>query len=496
MAYDLKQKVFRGVCWRLAERFGSQGMGFVVGVVLARLLGPDAYGTIALLTIFLTIANLFVDGGFGTALVQKKDATELDFNSVFYLSVTVSLALYIGLFCASPVIAQFYRRPILIPVLRVLAIIIIINAVNGVQNAVLARKMLFNLSFRISLVGTFVNGVVGISLAYLGLGVWALVYSSLGSAFATTVLRWYLIGWRPGWKFSLAALRPLFNFSWKMLASGFLDTFFGQLYGLIIGRVYTPADLAFYNKGRSLPQMAMDSINGTLGSVSFPALSQLQDDRARLKEAMRQMILVSTFFVMPALALMAAGAEPFTLLVYGEQWRGSIVFVQIACISFSFYPFHTINLQGIQALGRSDIFLKLEVVKKLLCLVSICIVYKFGVVTFALVGALVMTPLGVCINAWPNRRLMDYGLREQIRDVLPTMAIAAVVFCTCRLVLELFAATTCCLQVGMLFAQGVAAMAVIAVLAVVFRPRALLVLAGYFPSFSRLFGNYFDRRSR
>lgn len=425
---DLKKSVIRGVMWRFAERFGTQAMQFVVGVVLARLLGPEVYGTIALLTIFIAISQVLVDCGFGAALIQRKEVSDSESSSVFYLSILFAVICYATLSFMSPVIAQFYHRPILVPVLRVLAINLIFNAINSVQNAFLARKMRFDFSFRIALTGTLASGIVGITLAYLGYGVWALVYSSLSSSLFTTVLCWKFIGWRPRLMFSLQAVRPLFTFSWKLLVSGLLESIFRNLYGLVIGRVYSPTDLAFYNKGQAMPRLLMDSINGTLGTVAFPALSKLQDERSALKRAMRSMMQVSTFFVMPIMAVLAATAEPTIRLLFGEQWLPSVIFVQIACISFALFPFHTINLQAIQAIGRSDVFLKLEILKKMCSLVSLVVVYKFGVVTFALVGALAIAPVSVVINAWPNRRLLSYSIREQVCDVLPTAIAAILVF--------------------------------------------------------------------
>ncbi len=417
----LKQKVVKGVFWSLMEKLGVQMMGFVVSMVLARLLTPADYGTIALLTIFIAIAGCLADSGFGTALVQKKDATEVDFNSVFYLSLFVSGLLYAGLYFAAPLVAVFYKTPILVPVLRVLALSLVFNAINSIQNAELQRKLLFHLSFRISLIGSVVTGIVGVALAFLGYGVWALVWSQLTGGVVGVLTRWYFIAWRPKWMFSWGALKGLFSFGWKMAVSGLLDTAYGNLYGLLIGRLYTRADLAFVQKGRQVPELAMNTINGTLMQVTFPALAQMQDRRDTLWEAMRKMIRVSTFCVFPLMTGCACCADPTVYLLFGEQWLPAVPYVRIACFTFALWPFHTINLQAIKVLGRSDLFLMLEIIKKTVGLIALFLSARFGVWWMMAVSAFVLGPLGVVINAWPNRKLLNYSVMMQCKDVLTTI---------------------------------------------------------------------------
>ena len=424
---NLKSQVVKGVFWRLGERLGTQGIGFLVALVLARLLGPEAYGTLVLLTIFIALSNVFVDCGFGTALIRKKNATDLDFNSVFYLSLAVAVLLY-GLLClAAPLVAEFYRRPVLVPILRVMAVSVIINSVNGVQNAVLARGLLFNLSFRIGLVQTAATGIVGIASAYAGLGVWALVWGTLGGSLAGTAVRWFLIGWRPRLMFSFAAVRGLFSFSWKLLCSALLDTFFVNLYGLVIGRVYTPSDLAFYNRGRQFPQAAMDAVNGSLTSVMFPAFSKLQDDREHLRNAVRKALLLSTFAVFPLMALLAAVAPPLVRFLLGEAWLPAVPFVRIGCAIFAFWPVHTINLQVINALGRSDIFLKLEIVKKVMSAAVLFLSVRYGVLFLALTELAVSTPVSAFLNSHPNGRIVGYGARRQFCDLVPLLLVVGLI---------------------------------------------------------------------
>ncbi len=423
---SLKSKVAKGALWTLMEKLSTQAVGFVVGMVLARLLTPNDYGTVSLTGIFFAVARVLVDGGFGNALIQKKDADDLDYNSVFYLNVTFSLVAYTALFFAAPWIARFYKTPELVAIVRVSAIVFIFNAINAIQSAELTKKMLFHLSFRISLITTFTSAICGVTLAFMGYGVWALVWSSLITGFVGVIARWLIIAWRPRLMFSWKRLGPLFAYGWKMAASGLLDAFFRNLNGLVIGRLYSRADLAYVNKGRALPRMAMDEVNATLGRVSFPALVQLQGDKVRLRDAMRRMMICSTFLVMPLMVLVAACAHSELRLLYGSQWTPATPYMMLACFTYALHPFSTINLRGILALGRSDIFLKLEIVKKALVLAVVIGASRLGVFPWMAISAFALGPLNVIINSWPNRKLLDYPLRMQLMDVLPTILVCAV----------------------------------------------------------------------
>ena len=422
----LKSKVAKGAIWTLMEKLSTQAVQFMVGMVLARLLTPNDYGTVSLTAIFFAVAGVLVDGGFGGALIQKRDADDLDFNSVFYLNLFMSALAYIALFFAAPWIARFYKTPGLVAIVRVSAIAFIFNAVNAIQGAELTKKMLFHLSFRISLITTFTSAICGVTLAFMGYGVWALVWSSLITGFVGVIARWLIIAWRPRLMFSWSRLRPLFSYGWKMAVSGLLNTFFNNLNGLVIGRLYSRADLAYVNKGRALPNMVMGEIDNTIGRVSFPALVQFQGDKMRLRDAMRRMMMCSTFLVLPLMVLVAACAHSELRLLYGTQWTPAAPYMMLACFTFALHPFHTINLRGILALGRSDIFLKLEIVKKALVLAVVIGASRLGVLTWMAISAFAIGPLSVIINSWPNRKLLDYPLRMQLMDVLPTILVCAV----------------------------------------------------------------------
>lgn len=429
---SLKSKVAKGAMWTLLEKLSTQVVGFIVGMILARLLTPNDYGTVALTGIFFAVAYVLVDGGFGGALIQKKNADALDYNSVFFLNLFLSMVAYIALFFAAPWIADFYETPVLKNIVRVSAVCFIFNAVNAIQGAELTKKMLFHLSFRISLITCLTSAICGVTLAFMGYGVWALVWSTLLSGFVGMIARWFIIAWRPRLMFSFSRLKPLFSYGWKMSVSALLDQVFVNLTGLLIGKFYTKADLAYVNKGRSLPQLAMNEVDATLGRVTFPALVLLQDDKVKLRESMRKMMRCSTFLVFPLMVGVAACAKSELLLLYGPQWVPATPYMMLACFGFALWPFHTINLKGIMALGRSDVFLKLEIIKKSLSLIVILSTFRLGVFKWIAISTFVLGPVGVLINSWPNRKLLDYTIGMQIRDVLPTalvcVAEAAVVF--------------------------------------------------------------------
>ena len=423
---SLKSKVAKGAVWILLERLSTQAVSFVVGMILARLLTPEAYGTVALTSIFFAVASVLVDGGFGGALVQKKDADDLDFNSVFYLNLALSVVTYIVLFLAAPLIADFYKTPELTAIVRVSGICFLFHAVNAIQGAELTKKMLFHLSFRISLITCFTSAICGVTLAFLGFGVWALVWCTLITGFVGVVSRWFIIAWRPKLMFSFARLKPLFSYGWKMAASSLLTVISDNINGLLIGKFYLKSDVAFVNKGRSLPSLAMNQIDGTLGRVSFPALVLLQDDRVKLREAMRRMMRCSTFLVFPMMVGIAICSHSWLRLLYGEMWTPAAPYMTLSCFSFALWPFHTINLKGIIALGRSDVYMKLEIIKKIAFFAVVFSCFRLGVLTWLTISALVLGPFSVIVNAWPNKRLLNYTIGMQLRDVMPTALVCCV----------------------------------------------------------------------
>lgn len=414
--------------WRLAERFGAQGVALVVSIILARLLVPEVYGTIALVTVFTQILNVFVDSGFGNALIQKKDADDLDFSTVFYFNVAVCLLLYAGVFLAAPWIARFYNDLALTPVVRVLSLTLIISGVKNVQQAYVSRTMQFKRFFFATLGGTIGAAVIGIAMAYFGFGVWALVAQQIFNATVDTLILWITVKWRPKWMFSWQRLKGLFSFGWKLLASSLLDTVYSDLRQLIIGKLYTSSDLAQYNRGKQLPDLLVNNIDTSINSVLLPAMSQVQDDSARVKSMTRRAMKTSTYVIAPIMMGLAFTAEFVIRLLLTEKWMPCVPFLRIFCITYMFYPVHTANLNAIKAMGRSDLFLKLEIVKKAVGLIVLLSTMWFGVMAMAY--SLLFTSItSQIINSWPNKKLLDYSYPEQIRDILPGILLAVLMGC-------------------------------------------------------------------
>lgn len=418
-----KRSILSNMAWRFLERCGAQGVNLIVEIILARLLFPDDYGLIALVSVFISILNVFVDSGLGNALIQKKDADELDFSSVFWFNIACCACLYAILYLVSPAIAGFYRRSELTPVLRVLGIQILISGVKNVQQAYVSRTLQFKRFFFATLGGTVGAALIGIWMAWRGYGVWALVIQQLFNAVVDTAILWMTVKWRPHWLFSFARLKGLLSYGWKLLVSSLLDTGYRELRQLLIGRIYSSADLAFYNRGQRLPHVFINNINTAIDSVLLPTMSREQDNRERVKQMTRKAIQTSTYVMAPLMMGLAFTGELFVRLILTEKWIPAVPYMRIFCITYMFYPIHTANLNAIQALGRSDLFLKLEIVKKVVGLVVLCLTINISVMAMAY-SLLVTNVLSQIINTWPNRKLLGYSYFEQMKDILPAILLA------------------------------------------------------------------------
>lgn len=409
--------------WRFLERCGAQGVTFIVSIVLARLLDPTVYGTVALVTIFTTIMQVFVDSGMGNALIQKKDADDLDFSSVFYFNMAMCSVLYLIMFFAAPLIASFYRMPELTAIVRVLSFVVVISGVKNVQQAYVSRHLMFKRFFFSTLGGTIGAAVIGIAMAYLGFGVWALVAQMLFNAAVDTTILWITVKWRPKKMFSFQRLKSLFSYGWKLLASSLIDTVYNDLRQLIIGKKYSSGDLAYYNQGKKFPQLIVTNINTSIDSVLLPTMSKAQDDMAAVRSMTRRAIKTSTFLMMPAMIGLAVCAEPLVQLILTEKWLPCVLFLRIFCITYAFYPIHTANLNAIKAMGRSDLFLKLEIIKKTVGIIAILITMWISVQAMAY-SFLVTTILNQIINSWPNKKLLNYSYLEQVKDMMPQILLS------------------------------------------------------------------------
>lgn len=423
------QSVLKNFLWRLAERCGSQLVTFIVSIALARILSPEDYGQIALITVFTTIMQVFVDSGLGTALIQKKDADDLDFSSVFYFNFAVCLVLYVAMFVAAPFIAGFYNNSSLTPIIRVISLTIVISGVKGIQQSYVSRYMLFKRFFYATLGGTIFSAFLGIGLAYAGFGLWAIVAQQLSNTSIDTLILWLTVKWRPKKMFSWERLRGLLSFGWKMLASSLLDTIYTNIRSLIIGKMYSSADLAYYNQGEKFPNVIASNINTSIDSVLLPTMASVQDDPEQVKSMTRRAIKTSTYILAPLMMGLAFCATPIVRLVLTDKWLFCVPFLRIFCITYMFYPIHTANLNAIKAMGRSDLFLKLEIAKKAIGMILLLSTMWFGVMAMAY-SLLVSSVLSQIVNSWPNKKLLNYGYLEQLKDIFPGITLAVVMgFC-------------------------------------------------------------------
>lgn len=411
-----KGKVISGLIWKFSERISAQLVTFIVSIVLARILDPSHYGAIAIVNVFIALANVFVASGFGNSLIQKKDSDDLDYSSVFYANIILSVILYLILFISAPFIADFYKMDILSPTLRVLGLRLIVGGINSVQHAYVSKNMMFKRFFWSTLFGTLLSGVVGITLAYKGFGIWALVAQYMTNTTVDTLVLWFTVKWRPVFAFSFRRLRTLFSYGWKLLVSAFLDTGYKELRTIIIGKMYSSADLAYYNKGKSFPDLVVTNINSSIQSVLFPALSSEQDNKSVIKSITRRSIMVSSYIMMPLMVGLALIAEPLIKLLLTEKWLFCVPYLQISCVTFAFFPIHTANLQAIKAIGRSDVFLKLEIIKKIIGLIVLFISMQYGVLAIAF-SAIFTAITSSFINSYPNKKLIKYSYFEQIQDL-------------------------------------------------------------------------------
>lgn len=430
---ELKNKTISGLFWRFGERITAQLISFIVSVVLARILMPEEYGIIAIVIIFINLANTFVTNGLGTALVQKKDSDELDFSTIFHASVILSILLYGIIFFTAPLIAYIYHNKLLTAVLRIMGLRIPIAAINSIQQAYVQRKMIFKKFFFATLIGTIVSAFVGIIAAVKGAGVWALVYQYLTNCMIDTIILGLSIAWRPKLLFSYERFKSLFRYGSRIMLTGFIGTLFDQLRGLLIGVKYTSSDLAYNNRGEQVPLLLTNNITSTLESVLFSTISKVQEDAQKVKNAIRRLMKMSSFLLFPILFGLAGIAESFVKIIYTEKWLPAVPFLRIICIQQCFSILNTVNLQAIKAVGRSDVLLKLEFIKKPIYISLIAITIFISPIAIC-IGITIYGFIALFINAKPNRRLLNYSLKEQFSDILIYFIISIIMMITVILV--------------------------------------------------------------
>lgn len=478
----------KALIWKLLERFGVQAAQFILQIILARLLSPEHYGVLAIMIIFTNLANVFIQTGFNTALIQNKDVTEEDYSSVFWVTLGIAGVLYTAIFFAAPFIADFYNMPELVSPFRVLALMLFPGALNSVQLAKVSREMDFKKVFYSNVGAILVAGIVGIIVALLGGGLWALVAQTMLNIFiAAIVMRFtskvkirFIINWQ--------RVKVLFSYGWKLLLSGLVDTLYQDLQALVVGKKYNSATLGFFNKGKQFPQFIMNSINSTVQSVMLPALSEKQDKKDELKALMRQSITLSAYVVFPMMAGLAGVAKPLISLLLTDVWLPCVPYIQVYCFSLAFWPVHSCNLQAINAMGRSDIFLKLEIIKKSYGLLALIIAVAFfeSPLAIAMTGA-VTALLSFFVNAFPNKKLIGYSYFEQVRDILPSF-FAALTMCASVLLVGLLPLNT----ILLLILQILTGVFVYVLISVMFKFKSFYFLLNTIKSLKNKGGNIND----
>lgn len=415
--------VLTNVLWKFGERISAQLVSTIVTIILARLLCPEDYGIVSIVTIFISIFNALVVGGLGNALIQKKDADELDFSSMFFFSIAFSLVIYVIVFLLARILVHIYMDESLILITRVMALRIPVAAINSIQHSYLAKRMQFKKFFVATLWGTIVSAFVGILLAYKGYGAWALVGQYMTNVCVDTVVLFFVGGWYPKWEFDWERVKSMLPFGLKMMASNLLDTGFNELRSIVISLKYSPTDLALYDNGKKYPNLLVVNINSSINSVMFPAMSRVQNNPDALKGSMKKAIRISTYVLAPLLLGFSAVAEGFVTVFLTEKWIECVPFIKITSVMCLFYPIHTVNIQALNALGKSGYVLKLEAIKKIISILVLLTSMSFGVIGIAL-GGMAVSLLSTYINAVYSKRLMGYAFGEQIKDISKSLAMA------------------------------------------------------------------------
>ena len=421
---SLKGRTVQALKWSFIQEIAGRGVQFVLGIVLARLLLPQHFGLIGMLGLFMAVAQAFLDSGLGAALIQKKHLTEDDKCSIFYFNLAVGLAVAILLCLAAPWIAAFYQQPLLVPLTRVLSLSFVINAFGLVQSALLMKLIDFKTLTKINIIASICSGTLGMVLAFAGWGVWSLAVQQVSSNLLRTVLFWVFNSWRPSRRFSLTALRGLFAFSSPLLLAALINEIFENIYLVVIGRAFSAADLGYYTRAQSLTQVCSETLGRVANRVTYPVFSSVQADVSRLKRGLQKSMTSIGFIHFPMMIGLAVTAKPLVLVLLTEKWARCVPYVQILCLVGLFFPFHLMNLNALTAIGRSDLFLRLEIIKKVLIVGNIALTWRWGIDAM-IWGQVVLSVIAYYLNSYYVARIIDYPLREQVRNLLPYLAAAA-----------------------------------------------------------------------
>jgi O-antigen/teichoic acid export membrane protein len=418
MSPNLKNKAIRGVKWTIIEAIGLRGVQFVVGIILARLLQPEQFGLIGMLLIFMALAQVFLDSGFGAALIQKQDITQKDISSIFYFNILVGFIAAICLCGIAPWVAKFYNQPILTPLLRLMSVVLVINSFGLVQNVLLRKALDFKTETKVSLVASMLSGIVGVTMAYSGFGVWSLIGQQLSAAVFRTSLLWFFTSWRPIWVFSLQSLKSMFGFGSKVLFASLLNTFFDNIYYLVIGKLFSPTALGYYTRADNLQQLPSNTLAAMVSRVTFPVFSTIPDDSDRIKRGMTKALTMLALVNFPLMIGLAVVARPLVIVLLTDTWQPCVPYLQLLCIVGLIFPLHLINLNILQAMGRSDMFLRLEVIKKTMVALAIMITWHFGIMAM-ITGQVAVSFVGYYLTMYYNKKLLQYSIWGQIKDLFP-----------------------------------------------------------------------------
>lgn len=419
-------RILSNVAWRFAEQISSYSVTFIVSIIIARILAPEDYGSIAIIMVFITLANIFVQNGFSAALIQKKNADNLDFSSIFYFILAFSTVLYAILFVISPYVASYYNSDVLCPALRVLGLRLIIGTVNTVQQAVIAKRMIFRKNFFSTLGGNVVSGILGLVAAYEGLGLWALIIQNLSHLIVTTIILWYTVKWRPILAFSWKRLKGLLNFGWKLMASALAGAIYDDLRTLIIGKVYSKSDLAYYSRGQQFPQLIMNNVNNAVSSVTFPVLSEKQDNRDDLANSNRRLIQIMSGVISPLLVGLAIVAEPLVHIILTDKWLSCVPFLRVCCIFYWLTCIYNAYLTSYKAIGNSGLALKIELIDDIIGIILIVCFFRISVMAIAMVT--VISRIAAFLVCWfITKNIFNVPIRNQISDSLMPVLLAIVI---------------------------------------------------------------------
>lgn len=420
----LKRKTFKGTVWSTVERFSVQFIQFAVMIVMARILTPQDYGLVGMLTIFIAVSQSLVDSGFSQALIRKQDRNETDNSTVFFFNIAVGFALYLLLFACAPLVADFYDEPLLTPLMRVISLSVVFNSFVVVQRALLTVRIDFKTQAKASFVAAITSGAVGITMVYTGFGVWSIVWFQISNLAVNAIMLWLLSGWRPRFLYSWESFRELFGFGSKLALSGIINTLYNNIYLLVIGKVFKAADLGYYTRAHQFAEFPSSNLTIIIQRVTYPVLCTMQDDDDRLRDVYRRFLRLSAFVIFPLMMGVAAVARPFILIFLKEQWLFAATLLQIICFSMMWYPIHAINLNLLQVKGRSDLFLKLEIWKKCIGVAILCLTVPFGLIAMCL-GGIVGNIISLVINTYYTGKLIDVGFIKQMRDITPSFLYAS-----------------------------------------------------------------------